>query len=202
MDDIQRKQNNENLISGIYETFKPMVIDFLEASEKEFKPRILYGYRSIQEQNEIYAQGRTKPGKIVTNAKGGQSFHNFGLAIDIYPEIGGYNANFNRLGEIAKLFGIEHGDRGYIDLPHFQYRGGLSLQDVQQGKRPPFLDKYNNQLTKEQMEELKKIIADLKTNLQQQINKIQNDIKKLYNRVSIRKDENIKQEKEIKNLKK
>ena len=30
----------------------------------------------------MYAQGRTKPGSIVTNAKGGSSFHNYGLAID------------------------------------------------------------------------------------------------------------------------
>jgi peptidoglycan LD-endopeptidase CwlK len=41
------------------------------------------GYRSIAEQNELYAQGRKKPGKIVTNARGGYSYHNFGLAFDI-----------------------------------------------------------------------------------------------------------------------
>lgn len=40
------------------------------------------GYRSVAEQNELHAQGRTKPGKIVTNAKGGESFHNFGIAAD------------------------------------------------------------------------------------------------------------------------
>ena len=44
--------------------------------------RIVQGLRSIEEQNALYAQGRTKPGKIVTKAKGGQSYHNYGLAID------------------------------------------------------------------------------------------------------------------------
>lgn len=44
--------------------------------------RIVQGLRTIDEQNKLYAQGRTAPGKIVTKAKGGQSYHNFGLAID------------------------------------------------------------------------------------------------------------------------
>lgn len=44
--------------------------------------RIVQGLRTIAEQDALYAQGRTKPGPIVTKAKGGSSFHNFGLAID------------------------------------------------------------------------------------------------------------------------
>jgi peptidoglycan L-alanyl-D-glutamate endopeptidase CwlK len=40
------------------------------------------GYRSKKEQNELYAQGRSKPGQVVTNAKAGQSYHNYGLAVD------------------------------------------------------------------------------------------------------------------------
>lgn len=44
--------------------------------------RIVQGLRTIEIQNKLYAQGRTEPGKIVTNAKGGSSFHNYGLAID------------------------------------------------------------------------------------------------------------------------
>lgn len=44
--------------------------------------RIAQGLRTIDEQNALYAQGRTKPGSIVTKAKGGQSYHNYGLAID------------------------------------------------------------------------------------------------------------------------
>ena len=44
--------------------------------------RIVQGLRTIAEQDALYAQGRTKPGKKVTNAKGGSSIHNYGLAID------------------------------------------------------------------------------------------------------------------------
>lgn len=62
------------------------VIDTIEAIEAMLpvtaKIRIVQGLRTIAEQDAIYAQGRTKPGPIVTNAKGGSSYHNYGLAFD------------------------------------------------------------------------------------------------------------------------
>ncbi|UKS56223.1 M15 family metallopeptidase [Exiguobacterium acetylicum] len=45
---------------------------------------VAQGYRSIAEQNRLYAQGRTTPGSIVTNARGGQSNHNRGIAVDLF----------------------------------------------------------------------------------------------------------------------
>ncbi|WP_318566507.1 M15 family metallopeptidase [Peribacillus simplex] len=45
--------------------------------------KITHGFRLFAEQNALLAQGRTKPGNKVTNARGGQSMHNYGLAIDI-----------------------------------------------------------------------------------------------------------------------
>jgi peptidoglycan hydrolase-like protein with peptidoglycan-binding domain len=47
------------------------------------------GLRTFAEQDAIFAQGRTKPGDIVTNARGGESNHNYGLAVDLYPVIEG-----------------------------------------------------------------------------------------------------------------
>jgi len=44
--------------------------------------RIVQGLRTFAEQDALYAQGRTKPGNRVTNSKAGQSYHNYGLAID------------------------------------------------------------------------------------------------------------------------
>lgn len=45
--------------------------------------------RNLQEQADLYAMGRTKPGKIVTNASPGQSAHNYGLALDFVPMLAG-----------------------------------------------------------------------------------------------------------------
>lgn len=58
------------------------LIDKAEAKLPYTAIRIVQGLRTFSEQDTLYAQGRTKPGKRVTNAKGGQSFHNYGLAID------------------------------------------------------------------------------------------------------------------------
>jgi peptidoglycan L-alanyl-D-glutamate endopeptidase CwlK len=60
--------------------------DYLEINNKLGKGirlRFAQGLRTIAEQDALYAQGRTKPGSIVTNAKGGESIHNYGLAFDI-----------------------------------------------------------------------------------------------------------------------
>lgn len=50
---------------------------------KGVRLRFAYTLRTNEEQDALYAQGRTKTGKKVTNAKGGQSIHNYGLAFDI-----------------------------------------------------------------------------------------------------------------------
>lgn len=58
----------------------------IEAAEDGFPKymaiRVVQGLRTIAEQNALYAKGRTTPGPKVTNAKGGSSYHNYGLAID------------------------------------------------------------------------------------------------------------------------
>lgn len=124
----------------------------LEAQKKNLYLVVTQGYRSIQEQNDLYAQGRTKPGKIVTNAKGGQSFHNFGVAFDIAIDKNGtlsggltwdakvdVNANdkpdYEEVGVLGESVGLEWGGRWhFVDLPHFQLTQGLTLQDFKNGK--------------------------------------------------------------------
>lgn len=98
-------------------------------------------YRDIASQNALYAQGRTTPGKKVTNAKGGQSFHNWKVAFDFCPIVNGkavWNdvALFTKCGEIAEGVGLEWAGRWvkFKELAHCQYTGGLTLTDFQKGK--------------------------------------------------------------------
>lgn len=49
---------------------------------KHLAIRVTHGLRTFAEQQALYQQGRTKPGKIVTNAAPGSSYHNYGLALD------------------------------------------------------------------------------------------------------------------------
>ena len=97
-------------------------------------------YRDAESQNAIYAQGRTTPGKIVTNAKAGQSWHNYRCAFDFVPVVNGkaqWNdlATFTKCGEIAEHCGLEWAGRWkkFKELAHCQYTGGKTLADLQKG---------------------------------------------------------------------
>ena len=73
--------------SLLHPAIRQIVIDTITELETNSFPqtvqiRIVEGLRTIEQQNDLYAQGRTKPGAIVTKAKGGSSYHNYGLAID------------------------------------------------------------------------------------------------------------------------
>ena len=98
-------------------------------------------YRSIEDQNKLYQQGRTTGGNIVTNAKGGQSLHNWRVAYDIVPLIEGKidwnnEAVFYAIGEFGKRVGLEWGGdwTKFKDMPHFQLTLGHTFQDFIDGK--------------------------------------------------------------------
>src|SRR5258706_8285714 len=59
------------------------IAEFVGQSDISF--RVTQGMRTWTEQDALYAQGRTIPGSIVTQAKGGESWHNLGCAIDFVP---------------------------------------------------------------------------------------------------------------------
>lgn len=98
-------------------------------------------YRSREEQDALYALGRTKPGKVVTNARADQSFHNFGCAFDFVPMVGGKpqwadKTLYLKAGLIAESVGLEWAGRwsgSLRETAHCQYAGGLSLAQLQKG---------------------------------------------------------------------
>jgi D-alanyl-D-alanine dipeptidase len=56
---------------------------------------VYQGFRTVAQQDDLYAQGRTKPGHIVTNARGGYSNHNYGMAVDVVPYLSGDGGALN-----------------------------------------------------------------------------------------------------------
>lgn len=110
------------------------------------KVRITHTLRTFEEQAELYAQGRTKPGKKVTNAKAGDSFHNYGLAVDIVLIINGVSASWDTKKdfdrdqqsdwmEVVKVFKdagwVWGGDwRSFKDMPHFEKTFGNSISTL------------------------------------------------------------------------
>jgi len=107
--------------------------------------RFSFTLRTFAEQDALFAQGRTKPGSVVTKAKGGLSMHNYGLAIDIVLIIDGKTASWDVKGDfdgdgksdwmevvtIFKQHGWEWGgDWKFYDAPHFQKTFGKSVRDL------------------------------------------------------------------------
>jgi peptidoglycan L-alanyl-D-glutamate endopeptidase CwlK len=96
----------------------------------------------MESQKALYAQGRTTKGNIVTNAKAGQSFHNYRVAFDFVPIVGGkcvWNdaGLFSKCGRIAQSLGLEWAGAWagkFKETAHCQFTGGLSLADFQKGK--------------------------------------------------------------------
>jgi peptidoglycan L-alanyl-D-glutamate endopeptidase CwlK len=99
-------------------------------------------YRDMESQKALYEQGRTTKGNIVTNAKAGQSFHNYRVAFDFVPIVGGkcvWNDTglFAKCGRIAESLGLEWAGSWagkFKETAHCQFTGGLSLADFQKGK--------------------------------------------------------------------
>lgn len=102
-------------------------------------------YRDAESQAALYAQGRTAPGKIVTNAKPGQSWHNHRCAVDFVPVRNGKpvwgtkgvdGELWARCGALAEQAGLEWAGRWvkFKEMAHVQYTGGLTLADLQAGK--------------------------------------------------------------------
>jgi len=93
--------------------------------------RVTQGFRSYTEQDALYQQGRSLPGKVVTNARPGESWHNFGLAVDVVPmtELGpDWNKSHPVWLELLRLgesLGLVEGAtwRSFPDWPHFQWTG-------------------------------------------------------------------------------
>jgi peptidoglycan L-alanyl-D-glutamate endopeptidase CwlK len=112
---------------------------FLYDCEKQgIKVSIYCTYRSLEEQAVEYAKGRTAPGKKVTNARPGMSWHNYRLAFDCVPLVNG-KAEWNdkelwtTVGEIGEAIGLEWGGRfTAVDCPHFQLTKGKTIQQMRE----------------------------------------------------------------------
>ena len=99
-------------------------------------------YRDNESQQALYEQGRTTAGKVVTNAKAGDSWHNWRCAVDVVPMVNGkpnwdgLHPVWDQIGTLGEQAGLECAGRWrtFKELAHFQYTGGLTLTDLKNGK--------------------------------------------------------------------
>lgn len=141
---------SEQRLGLLHPKARPIFRKFIEACENALGVtiRITQGLRTFEQQQAIYDQGRTKPGKIVSDAKPGSSFHQYGLAIDTGIIEGGkikWDYNYQLLQPFAMACGLTWGadwdgdgktkaqgdkDEHFVDLPHFEIKFGFTWRQL------------------------------------------------------------------------
>lgn len=133
--------------SRAIEDLQPQVAEqaraLLDTAESEGIDLIITStLRDFEAQAALYAQGRTSPGKRVTNADAGDSAHNYGLAFDVVPmrngkPVWGTTADIDRdlwerIGELGESVGLEWAGRWrtFKEYAHFQNLGGLTIDEL------------------------------------------------------------------------
>ncbi|MFD1776997.1 M15 family metallopeptidase [Paenibacillus rhizophilus] len=182
---------------------------------------ITQGLRTYAEQDGLYAKGRTAPGEIVTNARGGYSNHNFGLAVDFAlllldgrtiswdmqrDDDGDKTTDWMEVVQEAKALGFAWGGdwKKFKDYPHLEMVFGLSTAQLHAGERPSAVA-VNAAFAKiaklqeeayEMTEVEKKDFEDLKATVKEQAKLIE----ELTSSKDTLKEETLKQAAEIKEL--
>jgi len=131
---------SERNIEKLHPKVRNKATEFINKVEKELgiKLRVTSTLRTYAEQDELYAQGRTTKGGIVTNAKGGQSNHNFGTALDVVPIVNGKADwkttadTWNKIAVVGKSLGFNWGGdwKSFVDKPHFEMTFNNSLAQM------------------------------------------------------------------------
>ena len=118
-------------------TCHPDIQKVMHEAIKHYDFIVLYGHRTVAEQQALYAQGRTKPGQVVTKLDGvkKKSKHNHmpSLAVDIAPypidwnDLGRFKALADVVKKAAKTVGVDivwGGDwTSFKDYPHYEIKG-------------------------------------------------------------------------------
>lgn len=124
-------------LQDLHELIRPLAYKFVSSCKAEgIEILVTCTLRTLEEQTELYAKGRSSPGKIVTNAQAGSSAHNYGLALDVVPMVGGkplwdFNQRnldpiWKRVGELGQAAGLQWfgaPDSPFVEGAHFQLKG-------------------------------------------------------------------------------
>jgi len=145
--DTPTKERIAKLHPSVRDEVTKIIEECNQALTNKAQVRITQGLRTFQEQSQLYALGRTKPGNRVTRAKSGQSVHNYGFAVDICLIIDNKIASWDTAKdwdndtiadwyECVKIFAKQGWEWGghwktFKDLPHFEKKGFSNWRTLQ-----------------------------------------------------------------------
>ena len=145
---------DSHLLADLHPRVRVMAGELLQRShDAGVLLTVTFTLRSMATQTALYARGRSCPGCIVTNARAGYSFHNYGLAVDVAPTELLYlphwgdtpahqaraTALWRQVGAIGKSVGFRWGGAfaRFSARPPFELSGDLSLAQLRAGARCP-----------------------------------------------------------------
>lgn len=139
---------NERAIARLHPQVRGLIRKFINEvyAKHQVQLVIVQDYRTYAQQDALYAKGRTTSGSIVTRARGGQSNHNFALAVDVFPlwEDGKLHMDaksdakniqiLRKVAPVGKSIGLEWGGdwKSIVDNPHFQLKTGKTMSQLRQ----------------------------------------------------------------------
>lgn len=133
---------NSRKITDLHPTVAEMCRELIAECEKVGIDLLITStYRDHESQSALYEKGRSLPGPKVTNAKPGDSMHNWRVAFDVVPLVDG-KATWNdaelwkRVGQLGVSVGLEWAGnwRRFKEMPHFQFTNKLTIADFKAGK--------------------------------------------------------------------
>lgn len=131
--DVTRQTKRNDDPDFLFPKFWDRVYQALEAANRDgYQLSLFEGWRSVDRQNHLYSQGRERPGSKITNAKGWQSWHQYGVAADVVFK---YNGRWSWEGPWDKVegyftdFGLENPLEW--DKPHWQWTGGMKIKTAE-----------------------------------------------------------------------
>ena len=143
-------EDRQRSLNLLWPPFKEKVLRGLHLARSQgLQVYVFESWRSGARQNNLYSQGRTTPGRIITRARAGYSWHYYGLAVDLVFDgharpgiqwswdgdyIGKKEGDYKRLGKIiTTLDDIEwYGQPGssFYETPHFQMTMGMDILEA------------------------------------------------------------------------
>ncbi len=129
-------ERSQRHIDSLFPYVRGIAVRFLHLCKAAgIEARIISGTRTYAQQDVLYEQGRTREGAIVTNARGGFSNHNFGIAFDIgvFDLTGKYlgeSPDYAAAGAIGKTLKLTWGGdwSSFPDDAHFELRPGWAAR--------------------------------------------------------------------------
>jgi D-alanyl-D-alanine carboxypeptidase len=127
-------------LQALHPYFRDQITELIRiCKSKGIELAIVESFRTSSKQNEYKSMG-----KKYTRSKGGRSKHQYGLAIDVVPIVDSAaqwhnKALWKKIGVVGEQLGLRWGGRWrhLYDPGHFEWTGGLTLEQLANGELPP-----------------------------------------------------------------